>query len=265
MEKRLAVLNFISVILVIGVSYFSQAFGINGNSIGSLSAEYENLFTPASYAFAIWGIIYLGLLAFSGFQLYVAFGSGNDRGFLQQTGYWFFLANLINVAWVFAWLYEFTGLSVLLMFLILFSLIKIVLRTNMERWDAPLRVLGFCWWPICLYSGWIAVAAIANVSAFLVKIDWKAPFFSEGVWTIIMIFIAGIINIAIIYLRNMREFAAVGVWALVAIYFRHYEEIPPISYTALFVAVAIFSNIIYHGWRNRETNPITRLLRKVSN
>lgn len=260
MEKRLAILNFISVILVIAVSYISQTGIINGNTMGSLSAEYYNLFTPAGYAFAIWGIIFLSLLAFSGYQLFQVFGPAEDLEFLRNSGYWFFIANLANVAWVFAWLNEFTGLSVLFMFLILFSLIKIILNTNMERWDAPLKIIAFSWWPICLYSGWIAVATIANVSAFLAKIDWEPILFSEEIWTVLMILIAGIINIAIIYLRNMREFAAVGVWALIAIYFRHFEEIPLISYTALITAVVIFSNIIYHGWMNRETNPINKIL-----
>ncbi|HAJ82648.1 MAG TPA: hypothetical protein DCO64_09405, partial [Zunongwangia profunda] len=60
--------------------------------------------------------------------------------------------------WVIVWLYEYTGLSIFLMLLILFSLIKIILNTNMERWDAPLKIIAFSWWPICLYSGWIAVA-----------------------------------------------------------------------------------------------------------
>lgn len=260
MEKRLAVLNAISVILVIAVSYISQTGIINGNTMGSLSAEYYNLFTPASYAFAIWGLIFLGLIIFSGYQLYQAFGPKTDLDFLRQSGYWFFIANLANVFWIFAWLNEFTGLSVLLMFLILFSLIKVILNTNMERWDASIKILAFSWWPICLYSGWIAVAAIANVSAYLVKIGWNAPFFSEEIWTVLLIIIAGIINVAIIYLRNMREFAAVGVWALIAIYFRHFDEIPLISYAALIMAVIIFSNIVYHGWVNRKTNPMYKMI-----
>ncbi len=264
MEKRLAVLNFISVILIIAVSYISQTGIINGNTMGSLSAEYYNLFTPAGYAFAIWGVIFLSLLAFSGYQLYQGFSAKKDLEFLRKSGYWFLAANLANAAWVFTWLYELTGLSVLLMFLILFSLIKIILNTNMERWDAPLKILAFNWWPICLYSGWIAVATIANVSAYLAKIEWQAPFFSEEIWTVLLIVVAGIINSAIIHLRNMREFAAVGVWALVAIYFRHFDEIPLISYSALIVAVAIFSNIIYHGWMNRETNPMYKMLNKKS-
>jgi len=262
MEKRLAVLNFISVILIIAVSYTSQIGIINGNTMGSLSAEYYNLFTPAGYAFAIWGVIFLSLLAFSGYQLFQAFSAKNDLEFLRKSGYWFLIANLANAAWVFTWLYEFTGLSVLLMFLILFSLIKIILNTNMERWDASLKVVAFSWWPICLYSGWIAVATIANVSAYLAQIDWTAPFFGEELWTVIMIAIAVFLNIAMIWRRNMREFAAVGVWALIAIYFRHFDEIPIIAYSALIGAVAIFSNIVYHGWLNKETNPITRLLKK---
>jgi hypothetical protein len=261
MEKRLAVLNFISVILAIAVSYISQTGIINGNTMGSLSAEYYNLFTPAGYAFAIWGIIFLSLLVFSGHQLFQAFSARKQLKFLRESGYWFFIANLANVGWVFTWLNEFTGLSVLFMFLILFSLIKVILNTNMERWDAPLKIIALSWWPICLYSGWIAVATIANVSAYLAKIEWITPFFGEEGWTVIMIVVAVVLNIAMVWRRNMREFAAVGIWALIAIYFRHFGEIPLIAYAALIGAVAIFSNIVYHGWINKDTNPMTRLFK----
>lgn len=262
MEKRLAVFNFISVLLIIAVSYISQTGIINGNTMGSLSAEYYNLFTPEGYAFAIWGVIFLSLLAFSGYQLYQAFSVKIDLEFLRRSGYWFLVANLANALWVIAWLSELTGLSVLLMFLILVALIKIILNTKMERWDAPLKIIALSWWPICLYSGWIAVATIANVSAYLAKIEWTAPFFGEELWTVIMIAVAVLLNIAMIWRRNMREFAAVGVWALIAIYFRHFNQIQLIAFSALIGAVAIFSNIIYHGWLNRKTNPFTRFLKK---
>ncbi|MFZ0489927.1 MAG: tryptophan-rich sensory protein [Salegentibacter sp.] len=259
MKKRLSVFNFISVLLAIVVSYYSQTGAFNGNTMATLSAKYNNLFTPAAYAFAIWGVIYLSLFAYSGFQLYRSFRNEKESGFIKDTGPWFFFANLANAAWVIAWLYEYTGLSVILMFLILFSLIKIILNTKMELWDAPLKILAFTWWPICLYSGWITVAAIANVSAYLVKIDWNVVFFNEIQWTMLMIIVAAVINIAIIYMRNMREFAAVGIWALVAIYFRQYEANPVVSYTALVAAVIILSNITYHGYINRKTNPLFRL------
>ncbi|MFD1094363.1 tryptophan-rich sensory protein [Salegentibacter chungangensis] len=262
MNKKLSILNLCSVILAIAVSYVSQILEINGNTVGSLSAEYENLFTPAGYAFAIWGAIYLGLLAYSVFLVRVAFKNTKEVWIIEKTGPWFLLANLANSAWVFAWLFEITGLSVLIMILILFSLIKVILNTNMERWDAPLKIIAFPWWPVCLYSGWISVALIANIAAYLTKIGWNVVYFNELQWTMLMIVVATVINIAMIYTRNMREFAAVGIWALVAIYFRHFDELPVLSYTALIGAVAILSNITYHGWKNRKTNPIYRLMNK---
>lgn len=261
MAKKWAILNFLSVILATAVSYYSQAVEIHGNTIGSLSEKYGNLFTPAGYAFAIWGVIYLALFGYSIFQIYAAFSSKEDDLFIRQTGPWFILANLCNAAWVFAWLYEYTGFSVLLMILLLFSLIMIIRNTNMELWDAPLKILAFSWWPICLYSGWITVALIANIASYLTKIEWHVVFFNEAQWTMLMIIVAAVINIAVIYMRNMREFAAVGIWALVAIYFRQYGEHNLIAYTALVASVAILSNITYHGYINRKTNPLYRIFK----
>jgi len=254
--KILASLNLISVIFTLFVNYYTQAIKLNGNTIGSLSEKYENLFTPAGYAFSIWGLIYLGLLIFSIYHIYQAFGPKKDLKFLQQTKLWFFITNLANASWVIAWLYEFTGISILIMLVMLFSLIKIILNTNMERWDAPLKIIAFNWWPICLYSGWIAVATIANFSAYFAKIGWEGSFLSEVQWTIIMIVIAVILNIVMIYTRNMREFAAVGIWALFAIYIRHNGELNTIAYTALSGAILIGVNVAYHGFKNRKTNPL---------
>ncbi|MFO7720730.1 MAG: tryptophan-rich sensory protein [Gillisia sp.] len=261
MNRNLSILNFLSVLLVIILNYYSQAVKINNNTIGSLSNEYENLFTPAGYAFAIWGLIFLSLLAYASFQIYKAF-SDKDADFISKTGPWFIIANVANAAWVVVWLLEYTGISVILMFVILFSLLRIVLNTNMERWDAPLKIIAFTWWPICLYAGWITVATIANVSAYLSKIEWDGWIFNETQWTIIMILIAGIINILMIYKRNMREFAAVAVWALFAIYVRHQDGNLAIAYTALAGAIIVFISLAYHGFLNRKTNPFSKLLNK---
>lgn len=260
--KHLAILNFVSVLAAIFASYYTQAIHLNGNTMQSLSEKYFSLFTPAGYAFSIWGIIYLGLLAFGIYQLYQAFGPKRDLDFLIKSKYWFFIANIANAIWIFAWFYEFTGLSVAIMLLILFSLLKIVVNTNMERWDAPFKIIAFSWWPICLYSGWIVVATIANISAWLAKFGWIGGFLTEIQWTIVLILIATVINILMIYTRNMREFALVGIWALVAIYVRHSTEILVIAYTALGCAVLIGLNVAYHGFKNRKTNPMHKLINK---
>jgi len=260
--KLLAALNFVSVLLAIATSYLTQAFKINGNTIGSLSKqpEYANLFTPAGYAFAIWGLIYLGLLAFSSYHLYQVFKKKEAKAFLQQTGLWLVLANVTTSVWVVAWMYEYTGISVVFMLIALVSLIKIILNTNMERWDASFKTIAFSWWPICLYSGWIAVATIANISAYLVKIEWQVFLFTEVQWTIIMVVVATILNLAMIYFRNMREFAAVGIWALIAIYVKQQENVESVAYTALIGAIIIGFYAGYHGFKNRKTNPMFKMM-----
>jgi hypothetical protein len=264
MNKSLAIANLFSVITAIMASYFSQRIGINGNTISSLSAEYANLFTPAGYAFAIWGLIFTGLLLFAIFQIYKSF-TGKPEGIKDfKTGPWFYIANFANASWVFAWLYEYTLLSVFLMLIILVSLITIVFKNNMERWDAPFKTIAYFWWPICLYSGWIAVATIANISAYLAKLGWDGGFLTEVEWTMVMIAIATAINITIIYTRNMREFALVGAWALVAIYVRHLDSQSTLAYVSLIAAGLIFLNISYHGFINRKSNPMYKLMFKNS-
>ncbi len=255
MQKTFALLNLFSVILVIAVNYVSQALRLNNTTIGEISSKYDNLFTPASYAFAIWGIIFLSLLAYGIFQIRRAFFSDKPSAFITQTGYWFFTANILNSVWVIAFVYDYTGLSVMIMIGILFSLIKIILNTNMERWDASKSTIAFIWWPICLYSGWISVATIANVSTYLTKIGWNGSPFSELSWTLIMIVIATVLNLIMVWKRNMREFAAVGVWALFAIFIRHKENLETIAYTALAGSIIIFSYIAWHGFQNRRANP----------
>ncbi|WP_341478027.1 tryptophan-rich sensory protein [Christiangramia sabulilitoris] len=249
-----------SVILAIFINYLAQTGIFNDYTIGEISDIYSNLFTPADYAFSIWGLIYVELLLFSGFMVYQAYSNGKYTDFIKNTSFWFIIANAGTCLWVIAWSYMYIGLSVVLMFLILAKLLKVILNNDMEIWDAPFKVIFFYWWPICLFSGWITVASIANMASWLTEIGWDGAVFTEVEWTVIMIGIAVIINLCMIYLRNMREFAAVGVWALVAIYIRHRGDQDFIAYTAMAGAILLFVNISYHGFINRKTNPIHKML-----
>ncbi|APG60920.1 hypothetical protein [Christiangramia salexigens] len=260
MIKRLAIFNFLSVILSLLINSLAQTRQLSSMSIGEVSAKYSNLFTPADYAFSIWGLIYLGLLVFSGYMIFQAYTQKLHTDFIKKTSFWFIIANIGTCLWVIAWVNEYLAFSVILMFLILLKLLKIILNNDMEKWDAPFKVIAFYWWPICLYSGWISVAVIANMASFLKQTGWDGNIFTEVEWTLIMIGVATIVNLLMIYLRNMREFAAIGVWALFAIYIRHSENIDIIAKTALAAAVLLILNIAYHGYINRKTNPIYRYI-----
>ena len=254
-----ALANTFSVIVVLIVNGLSQSQRWNNTTIGEISDNYDNLFTPAGYAFAIWGLIFLMLIAYVLFQIQRTFFSKKTTAFIEQTGWWFTIANVLNAAWVIAFTYDYIGLSVVIMLGILISLLQIVRKTNMERWDAPIEIIAFVWWPICIYSGWIAVATIANFSAFFASIDLTGNESTQIVWTILMIAIAVLINLFMISRRNMREFALVAVWALIALFMRHKDSMTSISYAALAGAAILFIAIALHAFKNRSTLPHIKL------
>jgi hypothetical protein len=232
----------------------------NGTTVGEVSAKYETLFTPAGYAFAIWGIIYLLLILFVTYQWFVWFKRKEDRE-LKQISWWFAVGNLANGLWVVAWLNEQMGLSVLLILILLFSLIQLTIRLRLEIWDAPLRIIAFVWWPVCIYLGWVIVATVANISVFLVSIGWQGGFLQEQVWTIIMIVAATTIYLLLIKTRNMREAALVGIWALVAIAVKQWQLNIEIVIAALTASAILFVTVAVHGFRNRKTSPFEKLKR----
>lgn len=131
MKKLIAVLNLISIIFLIAWNGFANTGNYNGKTVGELSAEYNNLFTPASYAFSIWGgLIFLMLLVFGIYGVYIAFAKAKQsqptdyrEDFLKTTAPWFLFANIFCSAWVAFWLDEMVGVSVICMLGILVSLL----------------------------------------------------------------------------------------------------------------------------------------------
>lgn len=246
-------LNTLTLVSALIMNYLSGTGAFDGKTVGDVSARYENLFTPAGYAFGIWGLIYLLLIAFVGYQWYAWFAKWNDRE-LKQTSFWFALSNIANGLWIYAWLNNYIDISLLLMLVLLFSLLMLTLRLRLETWDAPVRIIAFVWWPVCIYLGWIIVATVANFSAFFVSIGWYGEPLSETSWAIILIIIAFLIYVLLIYFRNMREAALVGIWALLAIAVKQWDENMAVVYTALIVSAILFIYMSWHGYKNRETS-----------
>ena len=79
-----------------------------------------------------------------------------------------------------------------------------------------------------------------------------------------MIVAATIINLLMIWKRNMREFALVGVWALFAIFIRHNGSNKYIAYAAITGVIILFVVITIHAMKNHETNPFKKLKERLS-
>ena len=254
MKKTLQIANGVALVFTIVMNYLSNTGIFNGNTMQTVSDNYRNFFTPAGYAFSIWGVIYLGLLGFVFYTGRSLFTKKKDNDpVVLEIGWWFVISCIGNSAWVVAWLHEYTLLSVVIMIVMLFSLIKIILNTRMELDFHPVHRYLLIYWPFAFYTGWLSVALIANIAALLTKNSWDAFGISEVSWTIIMIAIAGIVNIAVLLIRNLREFALVGIWALIAIAVANSDRgSADVVMAAYIVAAIIFITIGYSGFKNRK-------------
>ena len=255
MKKTFQISNIIALLLTIAVNYLSSAGIFNGVTVADISDQYHNYFTPAGYAFSIWGVIYLGLLAFviyTGKSLFSK-DESNDEVVLK-VGWWFVLSCIANSLWIVLWVNNILWATVLVMLFLLICLIKIILNLNMEMDYHPLKKYLLIYWPFAIYAGWVSVAFIADISAFLVKINWNGFGISPVIWTIIMIAIAGLLNLLVVWKRNLREFAIVGVWALIAIAVENFNSEKPIAYSAIIVAIIVFINIGISGAKSKDRN-----------
>ena len=240
MKKKLQIANGIALVLTIIFNYLSNTGIFNGKTIANVSNQYQNLFTPAGYAFSIWGLIYLLLIGFvfyTGRSLFKPSKNQADA-FLEKIGWWFVVSCIANCAWILTWLYGFTGLSVIVLLVAFISLLMIVLEAL--KYNASSAQKWFINFPFQIYAGWVSVALIAATAAWLTKIGWNGLGISEITWTIILMIIASIIHLFMTWKKNAPVFAFVAVWALVAIAVANKEVSQEIYFTALITAGIVF-------------------------
>lgn len=251
MKKTIQVANIIALIVTVVINYLSNTGIFNNNTMASVSARYQSFFTPSGYAFSIWGLIYLGLAAFVIYQAQGLSGRKPIPDIVGEIGWLFVISCAANSLWVIAWLYDYTGTSVLIMTVLLLSLWRIIVRTRMELDLIPIKKIAVTWWPFAIYFGWISVALIANISAYLTKNSWNTFGLTPVGWAVLMILVAGAAYVALTWLRNLRESAIVGVWALVAVAVANWGTMPVVVVSALTVSAIVLISIGLHAYRNR--------------
>ena len=203
--------NIAAFIITLAINSLANTTVLNGRTTGQVSDLYPTLVTPAGYVFAIWGIIYVLLLAF---VIYQALPSQKDKLFQKQIGLIFILSSLLNCVWLFLWQYDFITESVIVMFALLASLIAIYLRLNIGKAKVSLKEKLLVHLPFSVYLGWITIAAIANVASALVSANWGGFGLSPEIWAVTVLTVALVITLAVIVKRRDIAYSLVIVWAL---------------------------------------------------
>src|SRR5512142_2046626 len=206
--------NLMSVVLALTINVLASALPLNGQNTGEISDRFHVYFVPAGYVFSIWGIIYIGWIAFTIFQF---LPSQKENPRLRRLGFLFAISNVFNAAWLFCWHYNQFGLSVLVMLSLLGLLIASYLRLNVNRSSVA---RGEYWSVDVLFSvylGWITVASVANITDWLYLVGWDGFGIPAQAWAVIMLGVASLLGLAMALTRRDAGYLLVLVWAFAGI------------------------------------------------
>lgn len=241
-----------SYVSMVFVNFLANGLPINNRSTGAISDAYPNLFAPAGLTFSIWGLIYLLLGGYVVFQFVKKDQKTEDL--LSRINPLFIATSLANILWIFAWHYDYIGVSVLLMLVLLFLLIKIAEILRKEQFVMQEKI--FVRAPFSIYFGWITVATIANITVFLVSIGWNGFGIADYIWTSIILLVGAIIGVLRMQRDHNVPYGIVLVWAYLGILLKHVSatgfdgQYPSIIATVI-VCLVLFGfftgNIVWRG------------------
>ena len=242
--------NAVSVVIALTVNILASALPLNGQNTGEISDRFLVYFVPAGYVFAIWGIIYIGWIAFAVYQFLPA---QKESPRLRRLGWLFAISGLFNAAWLVCWHYNLFGLSVLVMLTLLILLIASYLKLNVGRTPVSAAEKWTVDIPFSVYLGWISVATIANVTDWLYSVNWNGFGLAPQLWAVIMLAVASLVGLLMALTRRDSGYLFVFVWSFVGIAVKQAAE-PSVANAAWVAAVVAVGLAAYSVVQRRRAS-----------
>ncbi len=242
-KRCLQIGNILITLITIIINGLAVLLPLNGKTTQELSDALPNFFVPAGLTFSIWGVIYILWIVFAIYQARDLFKEDEiPMPFLSQITWLYILSGVLNSAWIFLWHYEYVGLSLLIMILLLCCLLALYLRLQIGKTHVSMKENLCVHIPFSVYLGWISVATIANVTAFLVSIQWDGFGIDQMTWTILIIGIGTLLTYLMLFLRKDIAYGLVVLWAFFGIWLK--RTTPPNTITDMNIITAVSISLI---------------------
>ena len=231
--------QFAVVVTAIAQVYFSYTIG---REVGGVAQENRSLILPATYAFSIWGVIFLLCLLYA---VYQALPGNRESPIFRAVGWWSAGAFLCNSVWN----QIFINRQFLLSQVVIFCgvLCAGMAYFRFVRTGSPGRMTSIENWVVApalgLLFGWLTAANVVGLASVLVANGFAAS--GEGAATggaALLAFGSVIAFFVVIYSRPGPSsawvaYGAAVIWALVAVFLEQ-------SSASLFVGLAAVIGIV---------------------
>lgn len=234
----------IAVVVAAVQQIVAPALIFNDDNFGGFSPA-ESLPTPAQpagYAFAIWGPIYIGCLAYA---LHQAMPRNRDDPDLARIALPAAALFLGSTAWL--WFARHGPLWATVAVIWPMLALALVAMLRLARPSRPLsRATKLAaGWPLAMYAGWLSAASFVNSAAILPTYGFGTAGLGPVGLGVVMVALAGAVAIAVtVASRGALGYAAAVVWALVGIMVANLRGSPTVLWAAIVAAVALLLTLL---------------------
>ncbi|RZJ18651.1 MAG: hypothetical protein EON91_04275 [Brevundimonas sp.] len=257
MTRRMIVLGAAAFAVIVPMV---QSLADMGLSQAEFAADGNQTLRVAGYAFSIWGLIYLGLLAYAVRQ---ALPQTGESAFLNRFG-WPSVVTFIGIGlWIVAASMNLKAASVIIIFASLIALLAPLLA-----WSGTIRALGSTerdrWlgaWPLAALAGWLTIASPLNLITVATAYDALPAALSPTGWAIAAIVVVTLVAIAVTARLRLMAYPLPIAWGLIGAFVAEQERNPTLGFIALGAALLIVVAaviLVFRLKRGVERDPASR-------
>ncbi|PKO00480.1 MAG: tryptophan-rich sensory protein [Chloroflexi bacterium HGW-Chloroflexi-5] len=219
----------------------ASAIPYNGVTTMEASKSISIYFIPASYAFSIWGLIYMGLLAYT---VYQALPSQKENDILRKIGWWYVAGIGAFSTWMVFFHFQVYLIATVMMICLLISLVVIYtkLGTGITQVSCGMRYLVQV--PFSLFLGWVTMSTIGNLANLLQYFDWKGLGIDAKNWAVVMMVVTIVIAELTAFNRQDLAYLAVFVWSFIGIAVNNSGVTPVFEAACVSAAIVIIITVI---------------------
>lgn len=231
---------YLAFFIMVGVNALANLLPINGYSTGEVSNMYDVYFTPASYTFSIWTVIYISL-----FLWLLSFTFKFQR--LSNAKFWgFILTCVFNSLWIVLWHYLLDGFALIDILALFLTLVFLYQAQRSQNNSVIYR------FPISLYIGWITVASITNTLYWLVaSVGIEAG--TQMLLTYLALTVVVIIGFGVILILRDWVIILVFIWSLTGIFVKNLSDHWPLAIVTIILAGLLAAGAVLYWLRTRKT------------
>lgn len=239
-DTRRQAVTVLAYLVTLALNTAATTIPLGGLATNQISDQFHVYVIPAGYVFAIWGLIYTLLGAFTVWQ---ALPRNREDEALRALGYLPALTGLLNAVWIVFFQYQVFALTVPVIVALLVTLIAV----HRILWNRRASLQGSRYWlvraPWSVYLGWITVATIANIAQTLSALGVQRLVVDPPI-AAAAVLLTGL-AIAVAFVRRFGD-AAYGwviVWAYVGVAVKE-SATPLVAVTALVGALVVAALVV---------------------